>query len=440
MSGPKISRLKCASRILSRRLSGSDLLQVRANQYLRLDALSRRFNHNCNPNAALRTSNHLVALEDIPRGAEITFDYAVTRVPAVWSPFRQVACACKDPQCRGHIGDLVSVPRASLRRHHAAGALNDYVLEYACEHMPEALGSSQMPEAYSQSATQISDHSNSFLLKGGKTGVLLLHGLGGTPAEMRDVAEGLHDAGYTVICPRLAGHSGTYDDLKISQWTDWAGSAEEALARLRARCDFVAVGGLSTGAILSLHLAAKHPHSVNGLLLYAPTLWLNGWVIPPHARLFRLVRHKFFANLFDFPDLPPHCVKDPLIRRRIHEALHSGEDSSAGVPITPGGAVLEHRRLVQSTLPSLASIQQPTLIMHSREDDYADLDNAEYLQRHLSARVDTVILEDSYHIITADRQRDVVAERSIEFIARISKPKVSRVRSVPAGPAEDTAA
>lgn len=420
MSGPSISRLQCAFRILSRRLSGSDLLQVRANRYLRLDALSRRFNHSCNPNAGLRASNKLVALVDIPKGAEVTFDYAVTRVPAIWSPFRQVACTCAAPQCRGHIGDITSVPKSSLRRHYVAGTLNDYVFEYAHEHMAQDLRSSDMAESCPDGAAVGSDDASSFLLKGGRTGVLLLHGLGGTPGEMRDVAEGLHSGGYTVLCPRLAGYTGTYDDLKNSDWQEWVRSAEGALARLRTQCDFVVAGGLSAGAILSLHLASRQPHSVDGLLLYAPTLWLNGWVVPPHAQLFRIVHHKIFANLFDFPDTPPHGVKDPHIRRRIHEDLRGGDGTAAGVSITPGGAVLEHRRLVQAALPTLPSIQQPTLIMHSREDDYADLNNAEYLQRHLSARVDTVILEDSYHIITSDRQRDVVAGRSVEFIARIS--------------------
>jgi carboxylesterase len=440
MSGPTISRLQCASRIFSRRLSGSDLLQVRANRYLRLDALSRRFNHSCSPNAALRASNELVALVDIPKGAEVTFDYAITRVPAIWSPFPKVKCTCAASNCRGTIGDLSSVPKEDLRRHHAAGALNDQVLEHAVEHMGNELSAIAAPSADAKSPSSDADPAVSILLKGGRTGVLLLHGLGGTPAEMRDVAEGLHDQGYTVFCPRLAGYTGTYEDLKEADWKDWSRSGERALARLRARCDFVVVGGLSTGAVLSLYLASRQPHAVDGLLLYAPTLWLNGWVVPLHARLFRIVHHKAFANCFDFPDLPPHGVKDPHVRQQIRNALHSGDGSAAGVPVTPGGAVLEHRRLVQATLPTLSSIQQPVLIMHSREDDYAHLNNAEYLQRHLSARVDTVILEDSYHIITADRQRDVVTERSSEFVARISRQMSAKTLSGPATSVSDSAA
>ena len=38
-----------------------------------------------------------------------------------------------------------------------------------------------------------------FLLEGGRTGVLLIHGLTGTPTEMRVLGLGLHRAGMTVL-------------------------------------------------------------------------------------------------------------------------------------------------------------------------------------------------------------------------------------------------
>ena len=408
-----------------RRASGSDLLQVNRRAYLRLDPVSRRFNHSCNANAALRRSNDLVALVDIPKGAEITFDYAMTRVPAVWSPFKRVACSCGTAECRGHIDDLTTVPAEVMRRHEEAGALNDNVHEHLSARSSNPAGSvaasARAPKVQPLAEAPARSEDHGFVLEGGRVGILLLHGLGGTPNEMREVAEGLNAAGYTVACPQLAGHCGSYDDLRNSRWTEWLSSAEAGLLRLHAQCDFVVVGGLSNGAVLGLCLAAQHPQLVNALLLYAPTLWLNGWVVPMHAHLFRLVRHKLLADRFDFPDVPPHGIKDPVIRKRIYDAMHSGDSTEAGVPVTPGAAVLEHRRLVKATLARLSSIHQPTLVIHPREDDYADLNNVLHLMRRLAGQVDTVVLEDSYHIITADRQRDVVIERSIEYIARLAK-------------------
>jgi carboxylesterase len=260
-----------------------------------------------------------------------------------------------------------------------------------------------------------------YFVAGGRTGVLLMHGLCGTPTEMRFVANGLARVGYTVYCPMLAGHGGSETDIKATSWQDWYASAEKALARLREHCDTVIVGGLSTGAVLALLLAARHPLEVQGTALLAPTLWLNGWHIPWYARLFRLVVSKRVANLIDFPDQAPHGIKDERIREFIRSALFSGDGSVAGLPSTPGGAVLEHRRLVTAACAELGQIRQPALIIHPREDDYADLDNAWYLQRHLKGLVDMVVLDDSYHIVTVDRQRHVVVERTAAFVAGVAK-------------------
>jgi carboxylesterase len=265
----------------------------------------------------------------------------------------------------------------------------------------------------------VKDHS--YRVAGGRVGVLLLHGLCGTPTEMRFVANGLARAGYTGHCPQLAGHCGTEEDIKNTTWQDWYASAEAALVEIRKECDIVIVGGLSTGAVLSLLLAANHPDMVQGTALFAPTLWLNGWLIPWHARLFRMVFSKRVANMIGFPDLHPHGIKDQRIRDFIQSALFSGDSSTAGLPNTPGGAVLEHRRLVNATKRRIGDIHQPALIVHPREDDYADLDNAWYLQRNLKGMVDMVVLEDSYHIVTVDRQRHVVVDRATTFVEMVVK-------------------
>lgn len=262
-------------------------------------------------------------------------------------------------------------------------------------------------------------HATTYKIPGGNVGVLLMHGLCGTPAEMRFVANSLARQGYTVHCPQLAGHGGTIDDVKATTWQDWYASAEAALIEMRKTCQTVIVGGLSTGAILSLMLAARRPNDVQGLALLAPTMWLNGWLIPWRARLFNLVHSKWLANFIQFPDIEPHGIKDDRIRQFIRDALFSGDSTVAGTPVTPGGAVLEHRRLVNAVKKHMNSIVQPTLIIHPRDDDYADLDNAWYLQRHLRGMVDMCVLDDSYHIVTIDRQRHVVVERAAAFVGQV---------------------
>ncbi|MCL4766493.1 MAG: alpha/beta fold hydrolase [Hyphomicrobiaceae bacterium] len=256
-------------------------------------------------------------------------------------------------------------------------------------------------------------------MSGGRTGVLLIHGLGGTPIEMRFVAVGLARAGYTVSCPQLAGHCGTAEDLKATRWQDWYASVVEAHDRLLQECDVVIVGGLSMGAVLALHLASERPDTVHGLALYAPTLQLDGWGIPWYARLFGLVWHRRVADLIDFDEREPYGIKDPRVRGLVTAAIQSGDSSQAGQLSTPGRSMLELRWLAGTVRRSLGRIGQPVLLLHPRDDDRASLRNAFHLQKSLCGSVETVVLEDSYHVVTLDRQRHVVMERTSRFAADV---------------------
>jgi carboxylesterase len=76
-------------------------------------------------------------------------------------------------------------------------------------------------------------------------------------------------------------------------------------------------------------------------------------------------------------------------------------------------------RLVDDIKPALNTIKAPALILHAREDDISSLSNAFYLQQHLGGLVDMVVLDDSYHLVMIDRQRDIVVSRSVQFIGNV---------------------
>jgi len=253
----------------------------------------------------------------------------------------------------------------------------------------------------------------SYRVGSGREGVLLVHGLSGSPVEMRFIANGLARQGYKVLCPQLAGHGGRSADLKTSTWQEWYASAETALNELAGECDTVVVGGLSTGAVLALLLAANLPEKVAGLALYSPVLWLNGRSIPWYARLFPIVPTKPLADLFRFPAPSNFGIKDARLRDFIRSAMAGAGCSPV---VTPGGAVIERRWAANEALKVLHKITQPVLIMHPRDDDYAGLNNATYLEAKLSGSVDLVVLDDSYHLVTVDRQRGEVLERTGAFI------------------------
>ena len=261
----------------------------------------------------------------------------------------------------------------------------------------------------------------SIRVAGGRTGILLIHGLGGTPAEMLYVARGLARDGYTVHVPQLDGHCGSVEDLKATTWQHWYATVEKEHRRLREVCDSVVVGGLSMGAILAVHHAAQHPKDVSGMVLYAPCFWLDGWSMPWYASLLSLVTQRWFADLFAFVESEPWGIKNQRTRAIVKKAIDSGDSSRAGIAALPGRQMLELRRLVREVKQEISRVRQPALVIHPREDDHASLRNLEFLQASLQGPTEALVLDDCYHIITLDQQRGLVVDRTARFLSQLHR-------------------
>lgn len=258
-------------------------------------------------------------------------------------------------------------------------------------------------------------------LQGGRTGILLIHGLGGTPVEMRFLARALARHGHTVLAMQLTGHCGTPQDLSRSTLAGWSLSVDRALDRLRLHCDIVIAGGLSAGAILALSLAQRRPRDVQGLLLLAPAFRLDGWSMPWTARLLNLVRPWMLPFDAALRERHPHGLKDERVRALVVGAMQSSQDGMSAGFSTPLAALAQFNALVRAVRPRLGYVAQPTLIVHPRHDDMAHLRNAQYLQANLGGIVDSVILDDSYHLVTLDKQRAIVADRAADFVNRFAR-------------------
>ena len=252
---------------------------------------------------------------------------------------------------------------------------------------------------------------------GGRLGVLLIHGLGGTPIELRFIAQTLARAGHTVYCCQLAGHCGTPEELRRSTWREWYASVEAAHDMLRERCDTIVAGGLSMGGILAIHLARNRPESVHGLLLFAPTLKLDGWSMPWYSRPLHYVRPLPIKLEFDLAEREPYGLKDERVRALVLSSMQSGDSGQAGVFSTPMRSFANFNALVSVVKRDLDQVRQPALIVHPRDDDMASLENAQYLQTHLGGLVETLVLDNSYHMVTLDQQRHIVAERTESFVS-----------------------
>lgn len=262
----------------------------------------------------------------------------------------------------------------------------------------------------------------SIRLGGGPTGFLLIHGVGGTPGEMRYIAQGLAQAGHTVHIPRLAGHCGSIEELMGAGWADWYESVEEEHRLMRERCYTVVAGGLSMGAILALHHAARHPQDVSALALYAPPQWLDGWGVPWYSSVFRLLTQKWLADYSVERD--PWGIGDPRSRALVEQTISGDDGSQVGAPAVPGNLLPELRWLVRSVQRELAHVRQPALIVHPRADDRATLRNLDYLQSNLGGLTHTVVLDERAHAVTRDQ---LLLDRTLEFVAQLGQKKTNPI-------------
>jgi len=156
---------------------------------------------------------------------------------------------------------------------------------------------------------------------------------------------------------------------------------------------------------------------VHGLLLYAPTLKLDGWAMPWHSLFLQYLKPTPLRLEFDLPERDPYGLKDERVRALVVSSMQSGDAGQAGVFSTPMRSFANFNALVGEVKPRLKQVRQPALIVHPRNNDIASLKNAQYLQSHLGGLVDTLVLDNSYHMVTLDQQRHVVAERTDAFVS-----------------------
>jgi carboxylesterase len=256
----------------------------------------------------------------------------------------------------------------------------------------------------------------------GATGVLLIHGVTGTPSEMKHLGRKLSASGFTVACPQLAGHCSSLADLKKTRWSDWYASVERALDFMTSECDRVFVSGVSMGALLALKLAADRPEAVRGVATLSATFFYDGWNVPRLKQRFLLpiVVHTPLRHFISYREPPPYGIKDERIRNLIAVVYNSDSNNAPeqfGYSEFPAVTIRETFGLIKAVKRSLGRVSSPTLIVHATEDDMASLKNAEFLKAGLgSASVETCYLDDTYHVLTLDRRKNDVANRVVEFI------------------------
>jgi carboxylesterase len=235
---------------------------------------------------------------------------------------------------------------------------------------------------------------------------LCLHGLTGTPYEVRPLAVAIAATGIRALGPVLPGHNETPERLAKVPYTDWLDSARSHLHRLRAECDRVFVVGLSLGGLLALALAEEEPVDAlvvigTPLKLYHPLAFLT-----PLIKCVRPLARK------------PHGsdIRDDAARRR-----HPSYDRM------PMNSVCELQRLQRRVRPRLAQITAPILVAHGAHDHTANPADAATIRDSVSSEVrEYILLASSAHIVPVDADGPELAIAVADFLVQHSRARPQR--------------
>ena len=219
-----------------------------------------------------------------------------------------------------------------------------------------------------------------FLLKpennNGK-GVLLIHGLLASPAEIKEYAQELVKQGYIVLGIRLKGHGTSPYDLRERTYEDWYESAERGMKIMRVYCDTIAVIGFSTGGSLALKLAAENSDKIIAVVAVAvPMEYVDKYfsLIPLLHGSNRLVNW-----VSSMEGVKPFIEND-------------SEHKTINYKNVPVKSLFELRRLTSNINELFPKITIPTLIIYGDEDPVVHTESADIIMGSLGCKIKELIM------------------------------------------------
>ena len=261
----------------------------------------------------------------------------------------------------------------------------------------------------------------------GNGAVLLLHGLYGTPQQLQYIGRKLNVVGgYSVHIPNIQGYS-VFDEpvpKQTATWQNWLEQVQAQFDGLKREHEQVSVAGLCIGANLCLELAALRSPEIHALCLYSAPLRYDGWNVTWMRWFKYLGYYSPLRFMMSLAERPPYGLKDERIRQWVATQMEKRGSSAIGSSRSPLTGVVESERLMKDVRGKLHKVTAPTLIMHAVEDDLASPRNADIIERTVSAQqVRKVLLENCYHIITMDFEKERVAQETLAFIGQAMTQK-----------------
>lgn len=233
-----------------------------------------------------------------------------------------------------------------------------------------------------------------FTFEGGKRAVLLLHGFTGNSADVRMLGRFLEKKGYTSHAPQYKGHGVPPEELVHFGPDDWWEDVVNGYQYLKSlgHTEIAAVG-LSLGGVFSLKLAY--------------TLPIKG-VVPMCAPMHIKSEEVMYKGILDYAR---------EYKRQEGKSTEQIEREMAKFQETPMKTLKALQQLIADVRQHVDMIYTPTFVVQSRHDHMINTDSANIIYNEVEAdHKQLKWYENSGHVITLDRERDVLHEDIYQFL------------------------
>lgn len=233
--------------------------------------------------------------------------------------------------------------------------------------------------------------------------ILVLHGFTGHPGDMEFLGKELNqNLDLTVAIPRLSGHGTNAADFRSTNANDWLRAAIDSYLDLKTKFNKIIVAGLSMGGLLSLQIA--NGFAVDKMILIAPALYATDRKLPI-THLLRFFKLKLEQDNYQEVLANSKTEEERLITEDYYRYHYAAQ-------------VAELHKLMLSTRKIIANIKTPALIISSIKDKVVPLRAAEEIYDQLKGPAALEVFEESPHVINDGPERELCAEKIIEFIKK----------------------
>ena len=245
---------------------------------------------------------------------------------------------------------------------------------------------------------------SSFENPGKMPAVLLIHGFGGSPYDLKPLTEKLAENNIALYSILLSGHGTSPKDLLKVNDGDWFKEVLIVYDYLNKKYGKVRVVGFSIGGALAIKLATKR--SVKRIALISP--------------YFKVKRHWYYLNSLGWWAKRMGNVISFIRKLKIGQINnHSGLSQYIAYKHLPLKSIEALKKIGEESFSIASKVKCPILVLHSQGDNVADFEKSyQAFQKIDSLNKEFVKYKKSNHIILYDYDAQDALNRLMEFLLK----------------------